>query len=121
MDPWPRTGDMRFDDFQNQSTSSFNGFEEEYTVTFSGGPLDGGEIHTDERPNNDYFVHRFANRQYLYKYFRLTKTYFFAEFDGVLNTEGSPKQESNTRFRIYLLLLVPTLVMCGLVAWLAFG
>jgi len=111
---------MNFEESQGrQPTFSSTSNGDFYIVRFLGGPLDGGEIVTDERPNNDYFVHRLASREYRYRYRRLTSTLFRAEYDVLLSVEAGSKRKPNTRYRTYLLLLVPILIIVWLISWSA--
>ena len=96
---------------------SFRRDDRNYSIEFLGGPLDGGEIVTDERPNNEHCVHRLANREYLYKYRRLGPTYFRAEYDGALVFESAGQQKGSSWYKVYLGLLVPTLLIVGVTAW----
>jgi hypothetical protein len=96
---------------------SFRRDNRNYSVEFFGGPLDGGEITTDERPNNDHFVHRFAKREYVYKYHCLEPTRFRAEYAGLSVFESAGQQKASSWYTIYLALLVPTLLTFGVIAW----
>jgi hypothetical protein len=101
----------------SEAKFSFRPDDRNYSVDFIGGPLDGEEIVTDECPNNDHFVHRFARREYLYRYRRTGPAHFRAEYDGLLVVGYAGQRKARSRYKIFVGLLVPTLLIVGVIFW----
>ncbi|MEM7477765.1 MAG: hypothetical protein AAF483_22485 [Planctomycetota bacterium] len=113
---------MDFEDPQFQRNEfSLHREDDLYEVKFLGGPLDGGNMVTDECPNQDCFVHRLEQRAYCYKYKRISPRKYLAEYDGLFNVQRKSEGTSVHWYRLYLVLLIPAFVATGVVVWLCTG
>ena len=78
-------------DLEPQRFISYRSISDQFEIRFFGGPLDGARIVTDILPDNETFVHRIHDRNYVYRYRYVSKGCFHARLDA-FETPERPRE-----------------------------
>lgn len=68
-------------EYERQHHIAYRASADEFEVDFFGGPLDGAQISIDVFPDCEIFVHRVHNRNYSYRYKKISSFRFQANWD----------------------------------------